>query len=166
MKNKRKDPAKSIEEYILNNSKFNDKCFKDKCKEKGCGLKGATSKSYLILDGDEIEKLKSKKKSVDCIIIKNEYNDKKITILFIELKTGKSKIEDIKEKFENSFKTFHEINQEINLNKFNPEFICIGMKFKTLHERRKKRTTLINTYQDNKKNFKIKNCGCLINELF
>jgi hypothetical protein len=79
--------------------KFSE-CVIPKCRQ-GCRLKDIPS-SYLILDGDRIEKCNGRIEalsSCDCIILKNNYHNK---VLLTELRTGHIDLKKAKKKFQNS----------------------------------------------------------------
>lgn len=145
---------------------YNNKCIKDKCKEKGCHLKGVTSKSFLILDGDEIEKCNtdSNKSSVDCILIKNE-NKENDVILFVELKNGSYSLNKLVEKFENSYNEIRNVFKNKDSEHPTPKFLYIG-RFNTPHERKKANKTVIKSYPHNNVNFRtISRKTCHIEEM-
>jgi len=77
-------------------------CVEAKCSEKSCRLKDVSRRDHLILNGDTIESCKNScqpNPSCDCIILKKRYDGK---VLLIELKKGKTSINDAKVKFQNS----------------------------------------------------------------
>ncbi len=108
---------------------------KTKCKENKCGLKGIKNDSFLILDGDEIEKSMKRSnanKSVDCIIInKKHFNDNSYEVILCELTKGKNKTsKELKEKFENSSMEIYQIFNKFNLKFRGIKCLFLGNKIK------------------------------------
>ena len=158
------NPALKIKEYY-ESPKYNDcDCFHNKCNENRCEVVGATNRSFIILNGDEIKiPHDPNEDSADCIFIKHNFENEKIKIIIVELKSSRCKLDKLKRKFQYTGSRILDTFKERGLDEPILKFVFLG-KLES-HARKVKNYNLIRV-KSKLKTFKVKNCGVHINELF